>query len=188
MAKETVPSKTAIDTLPVEIEGRNVEAALRENELERFFVRKRIRALFAPRWKLSDLVAFHAREKLLLLAHDRPAYDELGRLVAAAKQRPRAQVADDYERIFLAGMKKLATRGRQSNVLQHIAGHFKKRLDSADRQELTNVIESYRSGLIPLIVPITLLRHHVRRHELTYLGQQTYLAPHPAELMLRNHC
>ena len=173
--------------LPVEENGRLNDPALRENFIERIFAYRRVRALFGGRWKVGDLVAFHGREKLLVLAHDRPAYQELSRLVAGANQQPRAQVATNYERLFLTGLKKLATRGKQTNILQHIAGHFKKLLDSADHQELREVIESYQSGLVPLVVPVTLLRHHVRRHDMEYLAQQTYLDPHPSELMLRNH-
>ena len=87
----------------------------------------------------------------------------------------------------MTGLQKMATRGKQTNVLQHISGHFKKLIDASDRQELQEVIESYRSGYVPLVVPVTLLRHYVRRHGIEYLAQQTYLDPHPSELMLRNH-
>jgi uncharacterized protein YbgA (DUF1722 family)/uncharacterized protein YbbK (DUF523 family) len=173
--------------LPVEEEGRLNDPRLRENFVERVFAYRRFRSLFSRRWTLADLVAFHTREKLLLLAHDRPAYQQLGRLVASAKGRDRGDVATEYERLFMNGLRKVATRGKQTNVLQHIAGHFKKILDENDRQELQEIIGSYRAGHVPLVVPVTLLRHHVRRHGLEYLAQQTYLDPHPAELMLRNH-
>lgn len=173
--------------LPVEEDGRLNDAGLRENFVERIFAYRRFRALFGGRWKMGDLVAFHSREKLLLLAHDRPAYQELGRLVAAAKGKDRKTVAAEYESLFMTGLRKMATRGKQTNVLQHIAGHFKKLNNSGDRQELQEVIASYRAGHVPLVVPITLLKHHVRRHGIEYLAQQTYLNPHPTELMLRNH-
>jgi uncharacterized protein YbgA (DUF1722 family)/uncharacterized protein YbbK (DUF523 family) len=173
--------------LPAEEDGRLNDAGLRENFIERIFAYRRFRALFRARWKMGDLVAFHSREKLLLLAHDRPSYQELGRLVAAAKGRDRRQVASEYETLFMTGLRKMATRGKQTNVLQHIAGHFKKLLDSSDRREIQEVIASYRAGHVPLVVPVTLLKHHVRRHGVEYLAQQTYLDPHPTELMLRNH-
>ena len=124
---------------------------------------------------------------MLLLAHDRPAYQALGRLVAAAKGRDREQVAGEYETLFMTGLRKMATRKKQTNVLQHIAGHFKKLIDSHDRKELQEVIASYHAGYVPLVVPLTLIKHHVRRHDIEYLAQQTYLDPHPTELMLRNH-
>jgi uncharacterized protein YbgA (DUF1722 family)/uncharacterized protein YbbK (DUF523 family) len=173
--------------LPVEEDGRLNDAGLRENFVERIFAYRRFRALFGGPWKMGDLVAFHTREKLLILAHDRPTYQELGRLVAAAKGRDRKQVASEYEVLFMTGLRKMATRGKQTNVLQHIAGYFKKLIDSNDRQEIQEVFASYRAGYVPLVVPLTLLKHHVRRHGIDYLAQQTYLDPHPTELMLRNH-
>ena len=173
--------------LPVEEDGRLNDAGLRENFIERIFAYRRFRSLFGGRWKMGDLVAFHSREKLLLLSHDRPNYDELGRMVASAKGRDRKLVAGEYETLFMTGLRKMATRGKQTNVLQHIAGHFKKLIDASDRQEVQEVIDSYRVGHVPLVVPITLLKHHVRRHGIEYLAQQTYLEPHPTELMLRNH-
>ena len=178
---------TRFPNLPLEEDGRLNDPGLRENFVERVFAYRRVRELFARRWKLRDLVDFHGREKLLVLAHDRPAYQELGRLVATAKALPRREVATRYEALFMGGLKKLATRGKQANVLQHLAGHFKKLVDAEDRAELAELIERYRSGYVPLVVPITLLRHHVRRHALVYLANQSYLEPHPSELMLRNH-
>jgi uncharacterized protein YbgA (DUF1722 family)/uncharacterized protein YbbK (DUF523 family) len=173
--------------LPVEEDGRLNDARLRENFVERVFAYRRLKHLFAKKWKVGDLVTFHTREKLLLLAHDRPVYQELGRLVAQAKKRPRAEIAAEYEQLFLGGLKKIATTKKHTNVLLHIAGHFKKVLDDDDRREVQQVIERFHLGLLPLIVPITLLQHHIRRHRLDYLAGQTYLNPHPVELMLRNH-
>jgi uncharacterized protein YbgA (DUF1722 family) len=172
--------------LPVEEDGRLNHPRLRDNFVERIFAYRRLRSLFAEGWTVGDLVAFHSREKFLVLAHGRPAYTELGRLVAGAKAREVTEVATEYERLFMTGLSKLATPAKHTNVLQHLAGHFKKLLDAEDRSELREVIERYRTGLVPLVVPITLLRHHVRRHGLVYLAQQTYLDPHPVELMLRN--
>lgn len=173
--------------LPVEENGRLNDPALRENFVERIFAYRRLRQLFSGRWRVGDLVAFHSREKLLVLSHDRPAYERLGRLVASAKGRSREEVADEYQETLLGALARLAARGKQTNVLSHISGYLKRLLDDEDRREVQDVIESYRQGLVPLIVPITLLRHHVRRHGLEYLAQQTYMDPHPRELMLRNH-
>lgn len=178
---------TQFPNLPVEEDGRLNDAGLRENFIERIFAYRRFRSLFGSRWTMGDLVAFHTREKLLLLAHDRPTYQALGRLVAAAKGRNRHEVASEYEALFMSGLRKMATRSKQTNVLEHISGHFKKHNDAGDRQELREVIANYRAGLFPLVVPIALLRHHVRRHGIEYLAEQTYLDPHPQELMLRNH-
>jgi uncharacterized protein YbgA (DUF1722 family) len=124
---------------------------------------------------------------MALLAHSTTAYQELGRLVASGAAMPRPELRREYERRFMETMAIPATTRRHTNVLMHMAGHLKTRLDSASRQELAAVIDEYRRGLVPLIVPITLIRHYVRLHAIEYLAGQTYLEPHPRELMLRNH-
>ena len=177
----------AFPLLPVEEEGRLNDPALRENFIERVFAGRRLRNFFSRRWTVGALVAFHTREKLLLLSHDEPVYRELGRLVARARQAGLREVADRYQHLFLKALGRLATRTRQTNVLQHAAGHLKTLLTPEDRFELTGVIEDYRRGLVPLIVPMTLLRHHVRRYGVATLLGQSWLEPHPKELMLRNH-
>lgn len=173
--------------LPVEEEGRLNDPVLRENFIERVFAYKRLRTLFGGRWTRGQLVAFHSREKILLLAHEPRAEKELGRIVAEAKSLGRAEVAESYQRVFLQALKRKTTPARHCNAFQHMLGHFKKLLDGPQRAALAAAIEDYRSGLVPLVVPITLFRHYVELHEVHYLDQQTYLAPHPKELMLRNH-
>ena len=81
----------------------------------------------------------------------------------------------------------MATPKRHVNVLQHILGYFTDQLDSAARQELVELIADYGRGMLPLVVPLTLVRHYVRQFTIAYLQAQTYLEPHPKELMLRNH-
>ncbi len=173
--------------LPVEEEGRLNDLALREGFVERIFAYRRLVTAFGPRWTLGDLVRFHTAEKLLLLAHEPKAYQRLGRLVAGAKGMPRAEVAHAYGAAYMAALRVPATRGKHANVLQHMAGYFKDRLGPAERSELHETIGDYRRGLVPLVVPLTLLRHHLRLHGAPYLGGQAYLEPHPKELMLRNH-
>jgi len=173
--------------LPVEEEGRLNDAPLRENFVERVFAYRRLRDLLAGRWSVGDLVRFHTAEKLLLLAHEPAAYQALGRLVAVARRTPRAELASRYAESFMRALARIATRGRHANVLQHMAGYFKEFLPPDEKQEIQEAIGDYRRGLLPLVVPVTLLRHHVRRHGVAYLQGQTYLEPHPRELMLRNH-
>jgi uncharacterized protein YbgA (DUF1722 family)/uncharacterized protein YbbK (DUF523 family) len=173
--------------LPVEEEGRLGDMRLRDNFVERVFAYRRLKSLFAPRWTLGQLVAFHTAHKLLLMAHSPASYAELGRLVADAKQRPREELREGYETGFMAALKVPATPRRHANVLHHMLGYVTKQLPSAERQELVGVIDDHRRGLVPLIVPITLLRHHVNRLGVQYLQGQVYLEPHPKELMLRNH-
>ena len=174
-------------TLPIEEEGRLQDARLRENFVERVFAYDRLCALFDGRWTQNDLIAFHTAHKMTLLAHSTSAYHELGRLVAAARQVAGAELRRRYEQLFMKTMARPATPARHTNVLTHMAGHLKKLLDDGSRRELTDCIDQYRRELVPLIVPITLLRHHVRVHGAAYLAGQTYLEPHPRELMLRNH-
>lgn len=173
--------------LPVEEEGRLNDPWLRENFLERVFAYRRVRTLFASTWSVGDLVAFHTREKLLLLAHEPRGYAALGKLVASAKGRSRPALAAEYEGQFMASLARIATVKKHCNVLQHMAGHFKREATAADRQELERIIEDYRASLVPLVVPLTLIRHFVRRYGAPYLAGQTYLEPSPKELMLRNH-
>ena len=173
--------------LPVEEEGRLNDPALRDNFVERVFAYRRVKDLFVLRWAVGDLVAFHTAHKLQLMAHSSQAYQALGRLVAEAKALPRDEVRRRYEDAFMPGLKVLATARRNTNVLQHVLGYFKKLLDADARAELLNLIGDYHKGLVPLVVPVTLIRHHVRTHGVAYLTGQTYLEPHPKELMLRNH-
>jgi uncharacterized protein YbgA (DUF1722 family)/uncharacterized protein YbbK (DUF523 family) len=174
-------------SLPVEEEGRLNDPRLRENFVERVFAYRRLRAFFASRWTLGGLVQFHTVHKLVLMAHSPKAYNELGRFVANAKHLARDQVREDYQRTFMGALKKLATRARHTNVLHHMLGYLRQHLDGTARGELVTLIDDYRRGLVPLVVPITLFRHYVREFKVAYLRGQVYLEPHPKELMLRNH-
>jgi len=173
--------------LPVEEEGRLTDPRLRENWVERVFAYRRLKTLFGGRWTTGSLVAFHTAHKLQLLSHSVDDYRQLGRLVAGATSLPPSEVAARYRQGVMATLTRPATTRRHANVLQHAAGHLKRLIDGDERAELAELIEDYRAGLVPVVVPITLLRHHVRRHKVDYLAGQTYLEPHPKELMLRNH-
>lgn len=173
--------------LPVEEEGRLSDPRLRENFIERVFAYWRLRNLFDGKWSIGALVAFHTRNKLVLMAHSPERYQQLERLVARAAGLSRKDLEQRYTEIFMSALTILATPRRHVSVLQHMTGYFRDRLDGASRSELGAAIEDYRQGLVPLIVPVTLLRHHVRHHDVPYLADQLYLEPHPKELMLRNH-
>ncbi|HJR61157.1 MAG TPA: DUF523 and DUF1722 domain-containing protein [Vicinamibacterales bacterium] len=173
--------------LPVEEEGRLTDPVLRENFIERVFAYRRLQDLFHGRWTAGALVAFHTAHKMSLLAHSTTAYNALGRLVATAGRAGRPELRREYASAFMQILAIPATRARHTNVLQHMAGHLKTRVDDQSRAELAACIDEYRRGLVPLVVPLTLIRHHVRRHAVTYLSGQVYLEPHPRELMLRNH-
>ena len=178
---------TVFPQLPVEEEGRLCDPRLRENFVERVFAYRRLRSLFAQRWSIGDLVAFHTAHKFQLLAHSPKGNERLGRLVARAKGLPRPEVRAQYEAEFMTVLRELATPTRQVNVLMHMIGFLREHLDRDSRHELLSVTEDYRRRLVPLIVPLTLIRHHVNRHDVSYLRGQVYLDPHPKELMLRNH-
>ena len=174
-------------TLPVEEEGRLSDPRLRENFIERTFAYRRLKDLFDGRWSIGSLVRFHTSHKMSLLSHSTTAYQELGRLVARASELPKRELRGRYETMFMSTLSHMATTRRHTNVLMHMAGHLKKLLDADSRRELQETIDDYRRGLVPLVVPVTLIRHHVRRHGVEYLDGQVYLQPHPRELMLRNH-
>jgi uncharacterized protein YbbK (DUF523 family)/uncharacterized protein YbgA (DUF1722 family) len=173
--------------LPVEEEGRLLDRRLRENFVERLFAYRRLRSLFAARWRLADLVAFHSAHKLLLMAHSPAAYARLGRLVAGAKGQARGSLRERYESEFMTALAVLATPGRHANVLQHMLGYVSPALDRDQRAEIDQLIGDYGQELVPLLAPLTLLRHHARRLRIGYLLGQVYLEPSPKELMLRNH-
>jgi uncharacterized protein YbgA (DUF1722 family)/uncharacterized protein YbbK (DUF523 family) len=173
--------------LPVEEEGRLNDPRLRENFVERIFAYRRLTALFSGRWSMGDVVRFHTAHKLTLMAHKQVAYQQLGRLVASGKAMPRREFQERYSSEFMAALGAMATPRRQANVLQHMLGYFKEQLDRDDRAELLGIIEDHAAGRVPLVVPLTLFAHHIRRCKVPYLVDQVYLRPHPVELMLRNH-
>jgi uncharacterized protein YbgA (DUF1722 family)/uncharacterized protein YbbK (DUF523 family) len=173
--------------IPVEEEGRLSDPVLRENFIVRVFCHQRWRLLRRGGVTRGRLVAFHTAHKLLVLAHSPRHYQDLGRLVAAAKSHRPAELAERYGKLLLAALALKATPRKHANVLQHIAGYFKRELTAGEKEELQGVIDDYRRGLVPLIVPITLVQHYVRRLKIDYLAGQVYLNPHPKELMLRNH-
>ena len=173
--------------LPVEEEGRLNDLKLRENFIERVFAYHRWQQASAERKSLGALVRFHTNHKYLLLAHSQPHYRQLGTMVATAKQRSLAALYDDYGRIFMNALAVHATEKTHANVLEHMMGYFSEQLTGSERQELVQLISDFRHQLIPLIAPITLMRHYTRKYRVEYLQGQLYLEPNPKELMLRNH-
>ena len=174
--------------LPVEEEGRLNDALLRENFIERVFVVYRWRSFTEGKQSIGGLVDFHTRHKLLLLAHSQKHYRQLGKLVARGKEMSIEELYGEYFEVLMQALKLKTTVRKQVNVLNHVLGYFKKQLSSDEKQEAVELIEKYKEGQVPLIVPITLLNHYVRKYEQEYLQQQWYLKPHPGELKLRNHC
>ena len=173
--------------LPVEEEGRLHDPTLRENFVTRVFAYRRWCDLAGSRWTVGDLVSFHTDHKLLVMAHSPTHYTALGRLVAAGKTTPRAELGRNYGTGLMVALARIATVRKNTNVLYHALGYFKRRLSEDEKREMVETVDSYHQGLVPLIVPITLLRHYVRKYQEPYLSRQVWLSPHPRELMLRNH-
>jgi uncharacterized protein YbgA (DUF1722 family)/uncharacterized protein YbbK (DUF523 family) len=173
--------------LPVEDEGRLHDPVLRENFIERLFVFRRWRDLLDAGVSARGLIAFHTDIKLLVLAHSTEHYRLLGRLVAGAGRGNLRGLHGRYLGLLMEGLALPATTRKNANVLQHIMGYFKKQLSADEKQELLEVIGHYRLGNVPLIAPIVLVKHYVRKYGEPYLERQHYLTPHPLELMLRNH-
>lgn len=174
--------------LPVEEEGRLHDPNLRENFIERLFVFRRWRAAHENGFGAKDLLAFHTSHKLLILSHSTPHYREMGKLLADLKTQSFEKTLTQYLLHLTQALKLRATPAKHVNVLQHVMGYFKKQLSFDEKAELLENFQHYRQGHFPLIVPITLLNHHLRKIGQPYLEEQVYLNPHPIELALRNHC
>jgi uncharacterized protein YbgA (DUF1722 family)/uncharacterized protein YbbK (DUF523 family) len=173
--------------LPVEDEGRLHDPLLRENFIESIFVWKRWREMGEQDKGRGGLVDFHTRHKMLIMAHSPKQYQSLGRLVAQGRGISPADLRLQYQESLAAALRQKPTNKKHANVLQHLLGYFKKDLTADEKQEALEGIEHYARGFVPLIVPVTLLNHYVRKYQQPYLKDQDYLNPHPLELQLRNH-
>jgi uncharacterized protein YbgA (DUF1722 family)/uncharacterized protein YbbK (DUF523 family) len=173
--------------LPVEEDGRLHDIKLRENFIERIFALKRWRDLLDAKRSRGKLVAFHTQHKLLILSHSQKHSRILGKVVAEAKSISPQQLYPQYQALFMEALQLKTTVKKNINVLEHMMGYFKKQLSADEKRELLETFNQYREGYIPLIVPLTLIKHYVRKYDQPYLKQQIYLNPHPVELKLRNH-
>lgn len=173
--------------IPTEDEGRLNDSKIRENFIVKVFSFYRLKNLFTKQFSLGALVKFHTQQKFLLLAHSRKHYDALGQLVAKPKSLKKEELKDSYGKIFMEALTFKATPKKNSDVLLHMMGFLKKILSKGEKEDILGTIEDYRKELLPLIVPVTLIRHQVNKHNIEYLKDQAYLNPHPKELMLRNH-
>jgi uncharacterized protein YbgA (DUF1722 family)/uncharacterized protein YbbK (DUF523 family) len=171
--------------LPVEEDGRLNDPRLRENFLEAIFTFRRWRDLLADGGTVAGLIDFHARHKLLLMSHSVELARQMGRLVAQAGQATAGELYEKYQRQLMKALRLPATPAKHVNVLQHALGYFKRQLTADEKQEMLELFEQYRQGVVPLNVPLTLLNHYVRKYRPPYLAEQVYLHPHPVELHLR---
>ena len=177
----------AFPLVPTEDEGRLSDSKIRENFIIKVFSFDRLQALFLKGFSFGKLVKFHTQHKFLLLAHSRKHYDTLGKLVANGKSLKPSVLKEKYGGLFMGTLALKSTPKKNTDVLLHMMGFLKKVLSKGEKEDILSTIEDYRKELIPLIVPITLIRHQVTKHNIEYLLDQVYLNPHPKELMLRNH-
>jgi uncharacterized protein YbbK (DUF523 family)/uncharacterized protein YbgA (DUF1722 family) len=175
----------AVPGLAIEEEGRLNDPGLREHFVDRIFAHARVRDFFAGQWTAESLIRFHSAEKAAVMAHDLETARQLGRLVAGQRRLEREQLARAYRALHGAAYARPATPGRQANALMHLAGHLKGALGSCDRQELHEAIDDYRTGLVPVAVPLALLSRHLRAAGTDWARSQTYLRPYPKQLGLR---
>ena len=173
--------------IPVEEDGRLHDPKLRENFIERIFAMMRWRELLREKRSMGNLVDFHTRNKLLILSHSPKHHKMLGKLVADGKGMPIERLYQEYESLLMTALELKTTPKKNTNVLQHMMGYFKKDLSSDEKQEILEILQQYREGYVPLIVPVTLMNHYIRKYKQPYLSMQTYLNPHPVALQLRNH-
>jgi uncharacterized protein YbgA (DUF1722 family)/uncharacterized protein YbbK (DUF523 family) len=173
--------------IPVEEAGRLNDPKLREHFIENIFSFQRWRRFLENNPTPGKLVAFHTENKLLILSHSQDIYRQMGKLVARGKHQPPAQLFGAYEVLLLKALDLKTTIKKNINVLHHAMGFFKKNLTKDEKQELLSSIDQYRDGYVPLIVPLTLIKHYVLKYDQTWLRSQTYLNPHPFELKLRNY-
>lgn len=172
--------------LPVEEDGRLNDPVLRENFITRVYAYAAWQRLLEEGLSRRALTDFHSRYKYQLMACDVQQYRALGRLLGSMGRSDPAEVGPRYFSQLMQALKKCATRGSHTNVLQHLAGYLKQSVDADARQELHDLILQYHQGIVPLIVPLTLLKHHFRQHPDPYVALQVYMQPHPEPLSLRN--
>jgi uncharacterized protein YbgA (DUF1722 family)/uncharacterized protein YbbK (DUF523 family) len=192
-----VPSRDAIGlyakvlleiypNLPIEEEGRLNDPAIRESFITRVFAFNRWLRMRSTEPKPKNLVEFHTQHKLLAMAHNEKLQRKMGKLVADAGVKEFADLLDEYEALLMEALKSRSNRNRHFNVMQHLTGFLKETLSSEEKAELNTVLEEYKNGWVPLITPMTLLHHHLKKLEHAWVEAQYYLAPYPASLAVRS--
>lgn len=173
--------------LPVEEAGRLNDAGLRDNFLSRVFAYYDFQVQVAPAPTAKKLIEFYSRYKYQVMAHHVPSYFAIGRYLSNLAGRDIVTASQEFFRLFMEALAHHATRKGNTNTMMHLRGYLKTQLNTSERQELSQLIDSYRTGFVPLVVPLTLLKHHLLKLDHPYLKSQTFWAPHPERLGLRNH-
>lgn len=170
--------------LPIEEDGRLNDKGLKESFFVRVMAHNAFRERVLAEPSIHHLVQFHSDHKLLLMAYKPELYRQLGRVVANASKSELQTLLVEYQTLFMQALTRTASRKKHSNVLMHIQGYFKKQLNKSEKAELSQEIEHYRLGYVPLHAPLTLLKHHLMAYPNDYLLKQVYLQPFPLELGL----
>ena len=173
--------------VPTEEDGRLHDPILRENFIEQIFTLRRWRDVVNMRWGMKNLVGFHSRNKFLILSHSEKHYRKMGKLVAEGKKMSAKDLLSLYETYLIEALRLKPSIKKNVNVLLHMMGYFKTNISADEKKELLEIINQYGGNTVPLIVPVTMMNHYIRKYQQPYLGIQTYLNPHPIELKLRNH-
>jgi uncharacterized protein YbgA (DUF1722 family)/uncharacterized protein YbbK (DUF523 family) len=172
--------------LPLEDDGRLNDPGLRESFVTRAYTYHDWKALCTESLTAHRLIAFYSRYKYLVMAHHVPSYKSLGRLLADAGNRDIDELAREFITTLMQALTFRATRRSHTNVLYHLSGYLKRTVKASERQRLNELIEQYRQGHVPLVVPVTMLKHHFANSPNSYIDQQVFMAPYPDELKLRN--
>lgn len=176
----------AMPLLPVEEDGRLQDPVLRENFITRVFAWYNWHELKKQGLGAAGLIDFHSRYKYTLMAHSPQDYQALGRMLADAGKHDATELGERYFAALMQALQQKATRRTNTNVLMHLQGYLKKHIRPGEKQSLGAVIEQYRKGIVPLVVPVMMLRHFFHQHPDPYIERQAYLQPYPDELSLRN--
>jgi len=169
--------------LPVEEDRRLKDPRLFENFMERVFAYNRLNELFGNTWDLNDLAEFHGRESLLLMAHDPEANNYLGMMIGEASDWPMNKASGEYRRVFMAALSKPADRKAHKDVLEHVASFVEGRVEKAEAEVIRTVISGYEKGEIGRSVPLGTLKDLLKRHDMSFLAEQSYFIPYPLALM-----
>lgn len=173
--------------LPVEEAGRLNDPGLRDNFLTRVFAFHDFKTNVAAAPTAKKLIDFYSRYKYQVMVHHVPSYFSIGRYLSNLSGRDINTSSDEFFRLFMEALTHHATRRGNTNVIMHLRGYLKEHLNTQDKHELSQLIDSYKAGMVPLVVPLTLLKHHLLKLDNPYLKSQTFWSPHPERLGLRNH-
>ena len=173
--------------IPVEEAGRLTDAGLRENFITRMFALHDWRQQLEQEPTAKKIIDFYSRYKYQVMAHHVPSYFTIGKLLANMSAKPIVEINKEFITLLMSALSHKATRKGNTNAMMHLRGYLKQHISKVDKEELSHSIESYLEGVVPIIVPLTLLRHHLLTLDNPYLKIQTFWNPYPEALGLRNH-